>query len=113
MLKENIIILLEEFKNGLLDCATNGTFSEQEYKKMREQILEIDNLKSHIPIFLKVQRTPNEFRRYMQGLYGNYAGRRKFITDEINKLILVVEESKEVELSSNDEYTIGERLGNG
>ena len=39
MLKENIIILLEEFKNGLLDCATNGTFSEQEYKKMREQIL--------------------------------------------------------------------------
>lgn len=113
MLKEDIIILLEEFKNGLLACATDGTFSEQEYKKMREQILEIDNLKSNIPIFIKVQRTPNEFRRYMQGLYGDYAGRRKFITDEINKLILVVEESREVELSSNDEYPIGERLGHG
>ena len=47
-------------------------------------------------------------------LYGKREfDKQDFITDEINKLILVVEESKEVELSSNDEYTIGERLGNG
>ncbi len=30
MTKEDIIILLESFKNGLLACATGGTFNKRE-----------------------------------------------------------------------------------
>ncbi len=114
MTKEDRIILLERFKNGLLACATNGSFDMQEYEKMRAQILEIEYLKSNMPIFLKVQRTPDEFRRYMQELYSNYAGRRSFITEEINKLILLVEEEgRESELVINDIDSLGEFLGYG
>lgn len=34
MTKEDTIILLESFKNGLLSCATNGSFNKQEYEEI-------------------------------------------------------------------------------
>jgi len=114
MTREDVIILLENFKNGLLACATNGSFSKEEYQEMRKQIMEINFLKGSLPIFIKVQRSPDEFRRYMQSLYGDYASRRQFISEEINKLILIVEEGVGIPESGNEcDVILGEHLGNG
>lgn len=114
MTQEETIILLESFKNGLLGCATNGSFDKKEYEEMRAQILAIGYLKSSVPMFIKVQRTPDDFRRDMQSKYSTYAERRQFINDEINKLILVVEERvDELEETTKCEYHLGECLGRG
>ena len=114
MMREEIIVLLESFKSGLLACATNGAFNLQEYQKMRSQILDIEYLKTDIPVFIKVHRSPEEFRRYMQGQYGDYASRRRYITEEINKLILCVENRKDIiEVENENNIVLGERLGHG
>ena len=114
MEREEIIVLLESFKNGLLSCSTDGSFDEKEYREMREKILAIECIKSQVPTFIKVQRTPVEFRRYMQSMYNNYANRRSFINEEINKLILAIEETEEKGFSNNlSLYEVGERIGYG
>lgn len=114
MVGEDVIILLEGFKSGLLACATDGLFSSQEYQEIRSQILKMECLKSSLPTFIKVNRSPNEFRRYMQSLYQDYASRRRFISEEINKLILIIEEEPDIfESSIKAELVLGERLGHG
>lgn len=112
--KEELIVKLEQFKSGLIEAATNGSFDNNEYNSLRSEFLNHPLIKDKLPRFIKIYRTPLEFRRYMQEKYGHYAERRSFITEEMNNIIFYVEECDNGnELNNLNALQIGERLGHG
>ena len=111
---EELIIKLEQFKNGLMAVATDGGFDDNEYSKLRSEFLKNPLIKNILPQFVKIYRTPLEFRRFMQEEYATYAERRSFITAHRNKVIFCVEEQGETNLFNNiNAYELGRYLGKG
>lgn len=86
MEKSELIDLIDEFKSGLLSKATDGTVDENFYMKARNTLMENADNKELVPRFIKSCRNSTEFRRYMQGEAGDYAGRRKIIIEGMNEL---------------------------
>lgn len=113
MRNEALIEKLEILKNGLISVATDGSFEDDEYKELREEIIKAPLLKEKIPMSLKVCRTPMEFRRRMQSIYGTYAERRSYISEEINELINIVEEVGDTPFVNSLALELKERIGNG
>lgn len=107
-----IIDLIDEFKSGLIAKATDGNIDEKEYKRCRDTLLQIPQLKEHLPPFLKSNRTAKDFRRYMQGQEQHYADRRQVITKGMDDLIALLETSSDPFLQMKD-YKQLERLGRG
>ena len=73
--KNAIRDLIDEFKSGLIAKATNGDMSEKDYKRCRDILMQVPELKSHIPAFIKSNHSANDFRRYMQAYNQHYADR--------------------------------------
>jgi len=113
MANETLIDQLERMKTGLSAIATNGSFDQREYAELRTSIINSSVLSGHIPAFFKACREAIEFRRYMQSKFAHYADRRKYISDEINKLIELVGASSSVHSSSSIRFDKETHLGNG
>ncbi len=114
--KTELIEMLDEYKMGLMSKATNGTIDDKYYVQTRNSLLENVNIKDQIPRFIKSCRTADEFRRYMQSEFGDYAGRRKLITDSINSLIEYIEEHFDEEADpflQIKQYKRIEQIGSG
>lgn len=92
MRKEEIIGKLDHIKTIIISAATYGTSEEVEYKQLRKELIECSIIKSVLPLVIKSNRTTDEARSYMQGLFAHYDERRRYITDEINKAIVYLEE---------------------
>ena len=115
MTKTELIDMLDEYKIGLLSKATDGTIDDKYYTQTRNSLLE-NVSKEQIPKFIKVCRTADEFRRYMQNESSSYAGRRKLITDSINRLIEYIEEHSDEEADpflQIKQYKRVEQIGSG
>lgn len=93
MTKTELIDLLDEYKEGLLSKATNGTIDNKYYMQTRNALMKNTSIKEQIPKFIRNCRTADEFRRFMQNEYDNYAGRKQMISDSINFLIYYIEEN--------------------
>lgn len=91
MSKEALVDLIDGFKSGLMSKATNGDIDEAEYKRRREILMKVPELKDRIPDFIKDNRNAQDFRRHMQALDQHYAGRRAIITQQMDELIELVE----------------------
>ena len=110
--KNAIIDLIDGFKSGLLAKATNGDISEKDYKRCRDTLMKVPELKAHIPAFIKSNRTANEFRGYMQAYDQHYAGRRDLINSQMDELVNCLENENDPFMQMQ-EYTKMEQLGNG
>ena len=84
--KNAIIDLIDEFKSGLIAKATNGEMSEKDYKRCRDILMRVPELKLHIPAFIKSNHSANDFRSYMQAYNQHYAERRSLIHTEMDNL---------------------------
>lgn len=96
--------------------ATNGTIDDKYYIQTRNSLLENASIKDQIPKFIKSCRTADEFRRYMQSEFGDYAGRRKLITDSMNRLVEYIEEHFDEEtdpFSRIKQYNKVDQIGSG
>lgn len=80
MSKEALVDLIDGFKGGLMSKATNGDIDEAEYKRRRDILMKVPELKDRIPDFIKDNRNAQDFRRHMQALDQHYAGRRNYYT---------------------------------
>lgn len=108
--------MLDGYKSGLLSKATDGTIDNKYYIQTRNSLLENVSIKEQIPKFIKSCRTADEFRRYMQSEFKDYAGRRKLITDSINSLIEYIEEHFDEEADpflQIKQYKKVEQIGSG
>ena len=83
--------VIDGFKSGLMSKATNGDIDEAEYKRHRDILMKVPELKDRIPDFIKDNRNAQDFRRHMQALHQHYAGRRAIITQQMDELIELVE----------------------
>ena len=112
--KDTLLDLIDEFKSGLISKATDGDIDEMEYKRCRDILMKVPELKGRIPDFLKDNRTAGDFRRYMQGIDPHYVGRRGIINQQMGELTSVVEGGVDSDpFMELQEYRRLERLGQG
>jgi len=112
----DIEIILESFKLGIISRATGGGYDDGDYKKVRDYLLSAPEISHLIPKFLKLCNTPDEFWQYIKALYGTYAERRAFLAGEINPIIEYYAEGRRTEdavCGNVDSYELGDEIGHG
>lgn len=112
MEKNAVIDLIDEFKSGLLAKATNGDMDEKDYKRCRDTLMKVPELKAYIPAFIKSNRTAKDFRNYMQAYNQHYVERRNLINAGMDELINVLENDNDSFVKMR-EYTKVEQVGSG
>jgi len=83
---ENLSERVEALQNLLIVHATGGTADPNEYKKLRQEIVNDPLLKDIAPRFLRACRTTAEFRQFIKYEYQHYAERRDFIWNSFRAL---------------------------
>jgi len=81
---------VERLKNLMTSAATDLVIDEQhenEYKQLRQLLLRQERFKSLAPKFVTTCGTLKEFKREMQGLEQQYAGRRTHIKNAFYPLV--------------------------
>lgn len=67
-------------------------YDENEFDKLREEIIRQKELSRYIPDFLFSCRTLDQFWDYIKPKFGSYAERRSFLQNEFNPLLSYLEE---------------------
>ena len=80
-----------------LRATGGGDIDEDEFEKLREEIISQEELYDYIPDFLINIRTLYQFWDYIKPKCGTYAERRKFLQNEFNPLLSYLEEKKRSE----------------
>ena len=110
--KDAIRDLIDEFKSGLIAKATDGDMLEKDYKRCRDILMQVPELKMYIPTFIKSNPTAKDFRRYMQAFNAHYDKRRSLIYTEMDKLASWLEKDNDPFMQMK-EYMKQEELGSG
>lgn len=114
MSNEDLLDLVDEFKNALINKATGDDIDEEQFKNSRIILMKTPVLKASIPEFIKKNRTSDEFFKHMQDLSRTYKGRRDIISEEMNKLAELLESEINYDpFMELQEYRLHEALGNG
>ena len=77
--------------NLLTARATGEEASDAEYVKLRTQLLRNSQLKDLLPAWLKTHRNLGSFWPFIKEKYGTYADRRKFLSEEFESVLNVLE----------------------
>jgi hypothetical protein len=100
---------LYEFEKICIDIATNfdEKYTYENYKKKREQLLNITKLYGKLPSFIIENKFGSQFRSYMQKLYSSYAKRRELIYEGFGKLeIDLLNETKAIAFDLSKEVVV-------
>jgi len=112
--EDDLLILIEQFKAGLVARATGGGYEEAEYQKIRKLIMTNPKLEKVAPRFLKVCRTVDDFWQWIKIEADNYAGRRNALNSFFNPLLDLVEfENGGAALEFNKNYEEKDDIGHG
>lgn len=84
---------IESFQNLLVAIATSGNRPEEEenFKQLRISLIGNNEIKDHLPDFVKTNRTVAQFWQFIKGKFSSYAERRTFIWNEFAIVIDYVE----------------------
>jgi len=84
---------IESFQNLLVDIATSGNRQEEEenFKQLRTFLIGNNEIKDHLPDFVKTNRTVAQFWQFIKGKISSYAERRTFIWNEFAIVLDYVE----------------------
>ena len=84
---------IELFQNLLVDIATSGSRQEEEenFKQLRTALIGNNEIKDHLPDFVKTNRTIAQFWQFIKGKFSTYAERRTFIWNEFAKVLDYIE----------------------
>jgi hypothetical protein len=83
--------LVEYFQDNLVIYATGGSFENEIYKYVREEILKKKSLEKYLPKWVKSNRNIDQFWLFIKGKYGKYAERRAFLWNEFTPLLNYLE----------------------
>lgn len=78
--------------------ATGEDASDEEFSKLRHELLSNKNLQKLLPNWLKVHRNLGSFWGFIQPKFGTYADRRKFIAEEFSPALSLLEFGHTVEM---------------
>jgi hypothetical protein len=84
---------IESFQNLLIDIATSGNRQEEEenFRQLRTALIGNNEIKNHLPDFVKTTRTAAQFWQFIKGKFSTYAERRVFIWNEFEAVLNYVE----------------------
>lgn len=111
---DDIVLQVEQFKMGLIACATGGIFDEKEYGRLRKLVLGISGSKMTTPRFLRLCTSADQFSGWIKGEAPTYAERRTIIAKALTPILDIVQyESGEAALEFKKNYEEKELIGNG
>jgi len=92
---ETLLLSLESIQNILIDYATGGDADEDEFKRLRRQVVQNPRVKNDLPRFLKTCRSLSQFWGSIKQKFDTYAERRHFIYSEFAPLLNRLEHGSE------------------
>lgn len=75
---------IDTLQNMLIAIATGGSGDEDEYKKLRAELIINSEIKNKLPDFLQTNRTTGQFWQFIKFKYSTYAERRNYIWTEFS-----------------------------
>jgi hypothetical protein len=78
-------------QNGLLAHATDGTITNNDYKKLRRRLMTDHRSTDAVPTFVRTCRDTSQFWAYIKGRWAHYAERRTEIYEAFAPLLDVLE----------------------
>lgn len=107
---------MERLKSGLMAKATNGQYSDNDYKRDLQIIREENRLYIMLPAFIKVNRSTDDFKRAMQAEFQHYVDRRKHIDQGLAPALEYLDNiisGTDKFINNTDVYELGNSIGNG
>ena len=83
--------------NLLTARATGEDASDTDYVKLRTELLRNSQLRDLLPVWLRTHRNLGSFWPFIKERYGTYADRRKFLSEEFDDVLNVLEFGHTVE----------------
>src|SRR5438034_11037636 len=78
---------VESLQNMLISYATGGRVDEDEYKKLREELLQNPLVKDKLPRLVRTHRDFKQFWGFIKKQSATYQGRREFLWDQFRSLL--------------------------
>lgn len=116
MTNNNLIDVAYSLKSGLLAKATDGQYTNSDFRSDLDKLLSDKRVEKMLPAYIRTCRNTDDFRRGMQTRFSKYAERRSFIETELQPVFQYLSKINDgTDSFSNNvaSYELGERLGNG
>lgn len=102
------IELIQYWQDGLISRATGGDFSEVIYSHIRSKLLKEPIFEKYLPVWIRTNRTVDQYWLFIKNRYSTYAERRQFLWSEFSELLtyleLKVESPLNVAISFDEAY---------
>lgn len=82
---------IESLQNMLIAIATGRSGSDEDYKRLRNNLINNNDIKNLIPDFIITNRDTQQFWQYIKYKFASYAERRKYIWEEFSKILIFLE----------------------
>jgi hypothetical protein len=99
-------VKIETLQNMLIAIATGGSGEEDEFKKLRAELIGNNEIKKYLPDFLQTNRTTGQFWQFIKFKFPSYAERRNYIWTEFSKVLNFVETKQKGIIDENTTKTI-------
>jgi len=77
--------------NLLTSRATGLSYDDEEYTKLRNQLVQHPNISQYLPVFVRQHRTLDSFWSFIQPKFSTYAERRTYISEQFTSLLDALE----------------------
>jgi len=82
---------VEELLRGLIAAATGGQFGNDEYHRLRQELLANTRLKEKLPSFVRTCRDTSAFWSFIKPRYTHWEERRQFLRGEFEPALSMLE----------------------
>src|ERR1035437_4164459 len=99
-------IKIETLQNMLIAIATGGGGEEDDYKKLRAELILNNQIKKYLPDFIQTNRTTGQFWQFIKFKFPSYAERRNYIWTEFSKVLNYIETKQKGIIDESTSKTI-------
>jgi hypothetical protein len=82
---------VEELLNGLIAMATGGTFDNDEYQRLRKELLANPRVREKLPSFVRTCRDMAAFWSFIKPMFAHWEERRRFLRSEFEPALSLLE----------------------
>jgi hypothetical protein len=82
---------VEKLLSGLIAAATGGTFDNEEYQRLRKELLANSRVKEMLPTFVRTCRDTDAFWSFIKPMYARWEDRRRFLRSEFEPALSLLE----------------------
>jgi hypothetical protein len=92
---------VETFQNMLISFATNGTAENDEYKALRQELLDEPLIAEKLPRFVRTCRDLGQFWQFIKHKFSTYQERREYLWSEFHSALEFLEEQSKHQASEH------------